>query len=217
VGDAGSILEWTPGERAFHVEIDTGMGRAGVAGPGDEVVRRWIRGVRGASLTSFRRPERRLGERQLERFWGGTALAAAAALLHVANSAGAARDASLDLVRPAYFCSVDRWPAFEQPRPVVSVRARVLSVRRVRQGESVSYSASWVAPATPSSRRSHRYADGVRATSEYAGAQVLLRGKRCSIVGFVQMDMTLVDTGAIEVQVGDIATIVGKRRSNASR
>src|SRR5258705_6906193 len=31
LGDAGSILEWTTrGERAFHVEIDTGMGRAGV-------------------------------------------------------------------------------------------------------------------------------------------------------------------------------------------
>src|SRR5258708_36545848 len=31
LGDAGSILEWTTrGERPFHIEIDTGMGRAGV-------------------------------------------------------------------------------------------------------------------------------------------------------------------------------------------
>src|SRR6266704_127460 len=31
LGDAGSILEWTTrGDRPFHVEIDTGMGRAGV-------------------------------------------------------------------------------------------------------------------------------------------------------------------------------------------
>src|SRR5262245_63040946 len=31
LGDAGSILEWTTrGERSFHVEIDTGMGRTGV-------------------------------------------------------------------------------------------------------------------------------------------------------------------------------------------
>ena len=39
---------------------------------------------------------------------------------------------------------------------------------------------------------------------------MLLRGKRCPIVGLVQMDMTLVDTGTLEVQVGDVATIVGE-------
>ena len=38
---------------------------------------------------------------------------------------------------------------------------------------------------------------------------MLLRGKRCPIVGVVQMDMTLVDTGAVDVQLGDVATIVG--------
>ena len=41
-------------------------------------------------------------------------------------------------------------------------------------------------------------------------ASVLLRGQRRPIVGFVQMDMMLVETGALEVQVGDIATIVGE-------
>jgi alanine racemase len=40
-------------------------------------------------------------------------------------------------------------------------------------------------------------------------AHVLLRGKRCPIVGLVQMDMTLVETGTLEVQVGDVATVVG--------
>jgi alanine racemase len=41
-------------------------------------------------------------------------------------------------------------------------------------------------------------------------ANVLLRGKRCPIVGLVTMDMTLVETGTLEVQVGDVATIVGE-------
>jgi alanine racemase len=55
------------------------------------------------------------------------------------------------------------------------------------------------------------YADGIRRNVGARGqAQVLLRGKRCPIVGVVQMDMTLVETGAVEVQVGDIATIVGE-------
>ena len=41
-------------------------------------------------------------------------------------------------------------------------------------------------------------------------AHVLLRGQRCPIVGLVQMDLTIVDTGTLEVQVGDVATIVGE-------
>jgi alanine racemase len=61
------------------------------------------------------------------------------------------------------------------------------------------------------------YADGLRrmlgTTAGRGGAGsacVLLRGQRRPIVGFVQMDMTLVETGTLEVQVGDIATIVGE-------
>ena len=42
---------------------------------------------------------------------------------------------------------------------------------------------------------------------------MLLRGERCPIVGLVQMDMALVETGTLEVQVGDVATLVGGLRS----
>jgi len=92
------------------------------------------------------------------------------------------------------------------------VRARVLRVRRVPKGESVSYGASWVAPRdTVVATLGIGYADGIRREAGVRGkAQVLLRGKRCPIVGVVQMDMTLVETGATEVQVGDVATIVGE-------
>ncbi len=84
-------------------------------------------------------------------------------------------------------------------------------MRRIRKGESVSYNASWVAPRdTVIATLGIGYADGVRREAGLRGAaQVLLRGKRCPIVGVVQMDMTLVETGAVEVQVGDIATLVG--------
>ena len=222
LGDAGSILEWTTrGERPFHIEIDTGMGRSGVRW--DEV-EELGEAVDTASLegcyTHFHSAERRDGtaERQLERFLEAVErLPRRPTLLHVANSAAALRGKqfAFDLVRPGIFLyggsPADDLP---QPRPVVSVRARVVSVRRIRRGESVSYNASWTASHdTVIATLRCGYADGLRrllGTSPPPGASVLLRGQRRPIVGFVQMDMMLVETGTLEVQVGDIATIVGE-------
>src|SRR5262249_12152868 len=129
LGDAGSILEWTTrGDRPFHVEIDTGMGRAGVRW--DEV------DELGAALdtpsfegcyTHFHSAERRDGtaEQQLERFQGAVArLPRRPALLHAANSAAALRGKpfALDLVRPGIFlyggAPADDLP---QPKPVVGL------------------------------------------------------------------------------------------------
>jgi len=220
LGDAGSILEWTTrGERAFHVEIDTGMGRAGVRWDEiDELGEAVDTAAFEGCYTHLHSADRNDGsaERQVERFLDAVKrLPRRPALLHVANSAAALRGKAFafDLVRPGIFLfGGSPGEGFEQPQPVVSVRARVLSVRRIRKGESVSYNASWVAPRdTVIATLGIGYADGVRReVGVRGGGQVLLRGKRCPIVGVVQMDMTLVETGAVEVQVGDIATLVGE-------
>lgn len=220
LGNAGSILEWTTrGDRPFHIEIDTGMGRAGVRW--DEV------DELGAALdtpsfegcyTHFHSAERTDGsaERQVERFVEAVGrLPRRPPLLHAANSAALLRGKqfTFDMVRPGIFLygGVGA-PGLEEPRPVVSIRARVLSVRRVRKGESVSYNASWVAPRdTVVATLGIGYADGVRRDIGLSGkAHVLLRGRRCPIVGVVQMDMALVESGTVEVQVGDVATLIGE-------
>ena len=220
LGDAGSILEWTTrSERPFHIEIDTGMGRAGVRWNeieelGEAVDTQSLEGC----YTHFHSADRTDGsaEQQLERFQTAVhSLARRPALLHVANSAAALRGKqfAFDLVRPGIFLYGGA-PAehLVRPRPVVSVRARVLSVRRIRKGESVSYGASWIAPRdTVVATLGIGYADGVRRGVAVSGkAHVLLRGQRCPIAGLVQMDLTIVDTGTLEVQVGDVATIVGE-------
>src|SRR6185312_4840716 len=216
LGDAGSILEWTTrGERAFHVEIDTGMGRAGVRWDEvDELGAAVDTPAFEGCYTHFHSADRNDGsaERQLERFLAAVQrLPRRPDLLHVANSAAALRGEqfAFDLVRPGIFlyggAPADDLP---QPRPVVSVRARVVSMRRLRRGESVSYNESWTAPHdTVIATVRCGYADGLRRMLGTGGrASVLLRGQRRPIVGFVQMDMTLVETGTLEVQVGDIAT-----------
>jgi alanine racemase len=224
LGDAGSILEWTArGERPFHVEIDTGMGRSGVrwddvAELGQAVDTPSFEGC----YTQFHSADRRDGsaERQLERFLQAVQrLPRRPALVHVANSAAAMRGTqfAFDAVRPGVFLyGGSPGEGLPQPAPVVSVRARVLSVRRVPKGETVSYNASWVAPHdTVIATLGIGYADGIRRLlGTNAGAHVLLRGKRCPIVGLVTMDMTLVDTGTLDVQVGDTATLVGEQAGN---
>src|SRR5438128_2442153 len=93
---------------------------------------------------------------------------------------------------------------FPEPRPVVSIRARVLAVRRLAAGESVSYNALWRAGgATTVATLGIGYADGVRRALGLSGqGAVMLRGRRCPIVGAVTMDLTMVETGDQAVEVG---------------
>jgi len=224
LGDAESIAAWLDssrraGERGpFHVEIDTGMGRTGV---------RWddvdsLAGLLDTPLlegcfTQFHSSDRRDGsaEQQLERFLAALGqLPRRPPLVHVANSAAALRDPkfAFDAVRPGvYLYGGSPGQGLPEGRPVVSVRARVVSVRRVRTGDSVSYNAAWTAPRdTTIATIGIGYADGLsRRLGTDGRAMVLVAGRRCPIVGLVTMDLTMVETGAAGVCVGDTATLVG--------
>jgi alanine racemase len=220
VFDAPDALRAWVGDRgaAFHIEIDTGMARGGV---------RWDDIERIAPLTDtpafegaftqLRSSECADGSTalQLERYLAALArLSRMPRLRHVANSAAALRapQCALDLVRPGVFLYGGTPGGDVQPgRPVASLRARVVSVRRVQAGDGVSYNARWIASRqTTIATLGIGYADGVPATLGPDGrGQVLLRGARCPIVGTVTMDLTLVDAGEVPVAVGDVATLLG--------
>src|SRR5881296_3722383 len=136
------------------------------------------------------------------------------ALLHVANSAAALKGGSFafDAVRPGvYLYGGSPGVGLPEGKPVVSVRARVVAVRRVRAGDSVSYNASWTATRdTTIATLGIGYADGLRRSLGRSGqARVLLGGRLCPIIGLVTMDLTMVDVGDGSAAVGDIATLVG--------
>jgi alanine racemase len=222
LGDRASIQAWIArGARggAFHLEIDTGMSRSGVRWDeiepiADLVDTPYLEGC----YTHFHSADRRDGsaEAQLERFKAAVGrLARRPPLLHVANSAAAVRGKAfaLDAVRPGialYGASVGAGPPIG--KPVIALRARVVSVRSVKRGESVSYNASWTAPRdTTVATLGIGYADGVRRSLGLKGeATVLLNGARCPVVGLVTMDLTMVDVGDGRAAVGDVATLVGE-------
>ncbi len=219
IGDAQTLAAWLAhGDRPCHLEIDTGMGRAGV---------RWdaidgVTAVPGAEriagcFTQLHSSERDDGtaERQLERFLGAVQrLPRRPPLLHVANSGAAMRGArfAFDVVRPGvYLYGGTPGGSLEPGAAVVSLRARVVSVRRVRAGDSVSYNATWAAPRdTVVATLGIGYGDGLRRSVGFSGkTTVLLNGARCPIIGLVMMDYTIVDVGETPVRVGDVATLIG--------
>ncbi len=215
VGDIAALQVWCGrGEAPYHLEIDTGMGRAGIRWDDHEALGRVgelaDRGREGV-FTHFHSAESAAStEEQWQRFEGVlSGLGSRPPLVHAANSAAALAGPRYagDLVRPGIYLyggSV----AGRTPRPVVRLRTRVVAVRRVRPGDSVSYLASWTAsePAEIATL-GIGYGDGLPRALSNRG-HIELDGCPAPIVGNVTMDMTMV-APAEPVEVGAIATIFG--------
>jgi len=212
----------------MHLELDTGMGRAGFA-PGELLaLMAELQGVpRGPTLVEgvythlhsadlagnagweTQRDALEEFRRDLPaRWWGGL-------LHHWANSAGIFRSSSGwgSLVRPGIFLfgggAGDGLPT---PEPVAALRARTVLVREVPAGTTLGYGSSYRA-----SRRerwatlSVGYGDGLPRSLGNRG-EVLLRGGRVPIVGRISMDLTVVDVTGVpgeEVRVGEVVTFFG--------
>lgn len=96
--------------------------------------------------------------------------------------------------------------------PVLSLKARVASVKKVYAGETVGYGMAYTAQKERTvAVLSIGYADGLpRALSDGVG-EVLLHKKRAPIIGRICMDQTIVDVSEIpEVRAGDAAVLIGR-------
>ncbi len=133
-------------------------------------------------------------------------------LMHAANSAAILEYSAVagDMVRPGvWLYGVE--VCGRRPEVVVSVRARVLDVREVGKGATVSYGATYRTPAPARlATLGIGYADGLPRTLSGRG-RVLIRGRSAPIRGIVSMDSTVVDiTGHAAVRPGDVATVIGR-------
>jgi alanine racemase len=197
--------------------IDTGMNRAGV--PWREV--KSVHDVVAVEppegvCTHFHSAQLPDGSReeQERRFLEAvSSLPSRPTLLHADNSAAVEHRAPspYDLARPGIFLygvGSGRGATLE-PEPVVSLRGRIVEIRVVHAGDSVSYDATWRAPrAGRVATVSLGYADGYRRALGNR-AQALLHGQRLPVVGVVTMDMTMIDVTDQKCAVGDIVTFIG--------
>jgi alanine racemase len=217
LGDRRGIQEWAPTQRPWHLAIDTGMSRAGVQWTDVEALRPVLTAHPPAgAFTHFHSAEQGDGsrERQEQRFEEAVArLPVRPAMLHAENSPGVEhrRGSSWSIVRPGVFLyGVGSGHGADiVPNPVASLRARVVDLRTIAEGETVSYGGTYRATGN---RRiatlAIGYADGYRRALSNRGS-ALLRGRRVPVVGVVTMDMTMLDVTDVPCEVGDVATLIG--------
>jgi len=223
IGDPEALRAWRArSDRPFHLEIDTGMARAGIRWDDREALAAAaaLLGEAGGwegVFTHFHSADSDPASVacQWERFRTVLELLPRRPpLIHAANSAASLRGPAFagDLVRPGIFLYGGNAGGLP-PRPVASLRARVVAVRRVRPGDPVSYGATWRAPGpTTIATVAVGYADGLPRAAEVAAAParlVELGGRPVPIAGRVTMDMTMIATGDEPVAVGDVVTVFG--------
>ena len=223
----------TPGPAlAVHLKVDTGMHRMGALPAELDSVTAALRAAGDrlrlegvwTHLAVADAPDDPFTAEQLRRFDSAMAQLQASGLsadiVHAANSAGllAHPDAHRDMVRAGIAVyGVPPSPELEgaiELEPALELVSRITAVRTVAPGESVSYGRHWWADEpTRVATVAIGYADGVRRDSGSAGVEVLVRGRRCPIVGAVTMDQLMVALPpaiADEATMGDEAVLIGR-------
>ncbi|MDE2850083.1 MAG: alanine racemase [Acidobacteriota bacterium] len=212
------------------VEVDTGMSRSGLE------LSDWpaaLDGLRAAPELRFAGLMSHLAESELagSSFTGEQErrFAAAAELLdpselrsapvHLANSSAALRRASarwsavrvggalygLDLATLAGGSTESGL------RPVMSVKAPIVDVRRVPAGTGVGYGRAWRAP-DPARIGLVRVGYGDGFSTGFGRGEVLVRKVRCPIVGQISMDSLTVDiTRLPSAAIGDECVLLGEQ------
>lgn len=209
---------------AVHLKVDTGMGRLGVPLPQwERFLDRFARFEAlelDAMMTHFAESEVddvTYTQEQLRRFRRAVATARARGYapraLHAANSGALLRhrDSWFDLVRPGIALYGEPPVPLPALRPVMRVTTRVLFVKDLPRGASVSYGRRWVTD-RPSriATLPVGYADGYpRALT--GKAEVLVAGRRCPVVGTVCMDLCMADVTDVPepVESGDEVVLLG--------
>ena len=223
------------GRVPFHLKINTGMNRLGISPDEIETFARTLADCQHiqlegtfthfASAEDFTAQQTDDQERRflmcLERM---RALGVSPGIVHMANSGAICARPSTwaDMVRPGAIL-YGFHQSFDPPhkkqeiagqiplRPGLSLRARMISLREIPEGESVGYGARFVAkrPARIAVINAG-YADGIMRARTNRGC-ALVRGRRVPLVGTISMDLTTLDvTDVPEAALGDVVTIYGK-------
>ena len=228
------------GPCGVHLKIDTGMQRVG-SQPGEapsliEMIERapelYLDGMY-THLACADEPESPSATEQLDRFDrvldSVPALRDSLKYVHAANSAGAFAlpAARRSFVRAGIaLYGISPGPSIAdlvtELQPALTLKARVSLVKNVAASSNISYGWRHSFPNdTTVATLPLGYADGVPrrlgTMPDRSGADVLLGGKRCPIVGVVTMDQLMVDVGDLPVAVGDEAVLIGRQGSESIR
>ena len=224
----------------FHLEIDTGMARQGIQWNDSAAIAAFAVRLRAhpellleAVMTHFASPEDAESQQtaqQLARLRAALDTlrehGIAPPLIHAGNSASlfepaqiaalhdiAQRGGSRLLLRPGIaLYGYGPLAALRGLQPVITWKTRIVALREIAPGESVSYNATFrAARPTRIALLPVGYADGYNRLLSSRG-EVLIRGKRARIAGRVTMDQTMIDVTDIpDAAVGDEVVLIGEQ------
>lgn len=211
-----------------HVKVETGMGRLGMP---VEVVAPFLRALKNSPIqvegifTHFARADEADSDATLKQIRLFNELlndlsnqGLKPEIVHAANSAAILNFPSsyYDLTRPGDLIMgmspIEGKPLPRQFRPVLTWKAKLISLRDFPAGQGISYGSKYV------TSRNERigvipigYGDGFRRVD---GQQVLVGGKRVNIVGRVCMDQCMLQLdGVPEAKIGDEVVLIGHQGS----
>ena len=211
-----------------HVEIDTGMGRIGVLEPEAVAFLQTLVQLAGLRLASvythfpdadgedlaFSRGQLERFRALLERLRG---LGIAPSRVHAANSAAllSLPEARFDWVRVGLVAYGHLPPRAATPlavAPVMALKSRLVQVRELPAGASISYGRTFVTKRpTRTGVVAVGYGHGYSWLLSNRGA-MLVGGRRAPILGRVTMDLTMIDlTDLPEARVGDEVVLFGEQ------
>lgn len=211
---------------AFHLKVDTGMGRIGVSVEHAKRVLEWIKNQKEIRLAGVYSHLAAAGsdaeftKAQLAHFndvkQHVSALRFQGVLFHIANSTALLHDKSTHyhMVRPG-LSLYGAAPTGSSPPvtllPVLSWQTKIIFLKKVSAGTSISYDRTYRAKNDREiATLPVGYADGVPRRVSNKGF-VLVKGARCPIVGRVTMDHIMIDVTGLSAKVGDDVMLVGRQ------
>jgi Alr-MurF fusion protein len=137
-------------------------------------------------------------------------------LKHILNSAGIVRfpEEQQDMVRLGIgLYGVEASGTDPQAlRPVGTLKTTVSQVKQVRKGDTVGYSRRGIAREDKQiATIAIGYADGYYRRFSNGVGKVLVNGQMAPIIGYVCMDMCMVDVTGLDVQAGDEVIVFGDK------
>jgi alanine racemase len=208
-----------------HLVLDTGMGRIGLWY--EEAVEEFRRltllpQIRVTALSSHlpvADADSGYTADQLDRFSREVEQLSGTLPGTILNSAGILRFGQAarigDIVRTGLaLYGVCPLPEFQSHfRPLLTLKTRVILVRTLKTGRTISYGRTFTTSReTKVATLAAGYADGYSLHLSNAGAEVLIQGRRCPVLGRVTMDQTMVDvSGLPEVNVDDEVVLIGRQ------
>ena len=211
----------------IHLCIDTGMGRIGVWQDDALKTAQEIAAIEGLDIESVSThlpvadsdPAFTVEElRAWETLIGQLRAILPTAKFHALNSAGSLQrpEYAADRVRPGLaLYGISPLPDFQQLlRPAMTLKTRITLIRDVGPGRGISYGRDFItAQPMRIATLAMGYADGYPRQTSNQGAQVLIRGKRCPILGRITMDQFMVDVTDLprDVAPGEEVVLFGKQ------